>query len=73
MKRAVGSFDKRKRVSRCQACAKRRIKVGSLIPFHLYRRINNMSFKSVKEVFLANIAIVPIKYVAHKPWQLLPT
>lgn len=65
--RAVGPLDKRKTVTRCQACAKRRIKVGSLIPFHFSsRKIDNICINSVKEGFLAIIVIVPTEHVAHK-------
>lgn len=73
MKRAVGPLDKRKRVTRCQACAKRQIKVRSLMQTvdQFNSIVNNSVINSAKAAFHVNTANVPKRYALHRLYPQL--
>lgn len=56
MKRTIGPLDKRKKVTRCQSCAKRRIKVRHINPFDQEFQSSLSYLNSVKEVIPASTA-----------------
>ncbi|KAL6894891.1 fungal-specific transcription factor domain-containing protein [Trichoderma evansii] len=65
MKRAVGSLDKRKRVSRCQACAKRRIKCQGGFPCEYCNRTN----KKCNPQAVTPPTYLNVQFVAYAPPQ----
>lgn len=65
MKRAVGPLDKRKTVSRCQACAKRRIKCQGGFPCEYCNRTN----KTCSPQAVATSTNLSGQFVAYAPRQ----
>ncbi|KAL7952950.1 hypothetical protein V8C34DRAFT_318603 [Trichoderma compactum] len=68
MKRAVGPLDKRKRVTRCQACAKRQIKCQGGVPCEYCQRTKKIYTPQAVSSAMAPTT-VNVKFVKYTPPQ----
>ncbi|KAL6693161.1 hypothetical protein J3F84DRAFT_86421 [Trichoderma pleuroticola] len=68
MKRAVGPLDKRKRLTRCQACAKRQIKCQGGVPCEYCQRTKKACTPQVVSSATAPTTVT-IKFVKYTPPQ----